>query len=366
MIRILQVVNIMDRAGLETMLMNLYRNIDRSQVQFDFLTHRQEAGAYDEEITALGGHVYHAPRLYPQNYLKYYKFMEKFFAEHNEYKIVHAHIDSMSAFPLYAAKRAGVPCRIAHSHTSRFDKDLKLPIKYTARSWLPHFANIYCACGDKAGEFLFGNRECKIIHNAIDIERFRFHQSVRDEIRNSLELKDKFVIGHVGRFYYVKNQQFLLKIVSEIKKQYQDVILLLIGKGEDEEKLRKAAVEFNIADNVVFLIDRPDVDRLYQAMDVFVMPSLFEGVPVVGIEAQANGLPCLFSDNISDEILLTEAASKMSLNSPIEKWIQKILTLERCDQIDAITKISESGYNIKIENKLLLKWYLDLENSVNC
>ena len=133
MIRILQVVNIMDRAGLETMLMNYYRNIDRTKVQFDFLTHRIEKGAYEDEIISMGGKVYHAPRLYPQNYKKYFGFMKAFFMEHPEYKIIHSHIDAMSYFPLQAAKNSGVPVRIAHSHSSKFDRDIKLPIKFIAK-----------------------------------------------------------------------------------------------------------------------------------------------------------------------------------------------------------------------------------------
>ena len=148
MIRVLQVVNDMRRAGLETMLMNYYRNIDRNEVQFDFLTHRPYDGAYDEEIDRLGGKIYHAPRLYPQNYPQYFKYMKAFFEEHPEYRIIHSHIDSMSFFPLLAAKKSGVPIRVGHSHNSKLDRDMKYPIKYFALKGMPKVANVYFSCGE--------------------------------------------------------------------------------------------------------------------------------------------------------------------------------------------------------------------------
>ena len=176
MIRILQCVNIMDRAGLENMLMNYYRNIDRTKIQFDFLTHREEKGAYEDEIISMGGKVYHAPRLYPQNYPLYFKWMKNFFTKHPEYKIVHSHIDAMSYFPLLAAKKASVPIRIAHSHSSKLDRDIKLPIKYFALKKLPFVSNGYCACGQKAGKFMFGSRRFSVIHNAIDLQKFSYEE----------------------------------------------------------------------------------------------------------------------------------------------------------------------------------------------
>ena len=203
----MQVVNIMDRAGLETMLMNYYRNIDRSQVQFDFMTHRPTEGAYDKEILDMGGRIFRAPRLYPQNYHKYFSFMKQFFQEHPEYNIIHSHIDTMSAFPLLAAKRAGLPNRIGHSHSSKLDIDAKLPIKYAAKLMMPRVANIYCACGEKAGKFMYGNRDIQIIPNAIEIKKFDFDKDKRNLVKRKLGIEGKFVIGHVGRFYYVKNQK---------------------------------------------------------------------------------------------------------------------------------------------------------------
>ena len=360
MIRVLQCVNIMDRAGLETMLMNYYRSIDRNEVQFDFLTHRTEKGAYDEEIEGLGGIVYHAPRLYPQNYTSYFKWMAKFFNKHPEYKIVHSHIDAMSYFPLLAAKKANVPARIAHSHSSKLDIDFKLPIKYITLKLLPSVATCNCACGDVAGKFMFGNKDFAIIKNAIDIDKFSFNEQIRKKKREELGLENKFVIGHVGRYCYIKNQLFLLDVFAKIIKKRNDAYLLLIGKGEDEKKIREKIHYLNLKNYVSLLIDRTDVNQLYQAMDVFVMPSLFEGLPVVGVEAQANGLSCIVSEKISKEILLTDNIKMVKLDSGVDIWEESILHTEIKRNINACEQLDKRGYNVKNEAKNLLEFYKKL------
>lgn len=363
MIRILQVVNIMDRAGLETMLMNYYRNIDRSQIQFDFLTHRDVPGAYEEEIKKMGGVIYRAPRLYPQNYLSYFSFMADFFHNHPEYRIVHSHIDTLSVFPLYAAKKAGIPYRIGHSHSSKLDRDIKLPIKYVAKLLMTKEANVYCACSKVAAQFMYAGKKVKIIHNAIDLRHFQYDESKRNLVREKLGVMNKFVVGHVGRFYYVKNQTFLLDIIQEIKKINSDIRLLLIGKGEDEPILRKKVEKLDLKENVIFLIDRSDVNELYQAMDVFVMPSIFEGLPVVGVEAQANGLPCLFSNKISDEVVLTNTAKQISLEESANVWAENIMKMRNGRNIEAQRQLREQGYDISLEVNKLVKWYMELNNN---
>lgn len=361
MIRILQCVNIMDRAGLENMLMNYYRNIDRDKIQFDFLTHREEEGAYDDEILRLGGCVYHAPRLYPQNYPQYFKWMNAFFKEHPEYKIVHSHIDAMSYFPLRAAKKAGIPIRIAHSHSSKLDKDLKLPIKFMALKLIPTVATYNCACGELAGKFMFGNNSYQIIHNAIDLDKFSFKSQIRMRKREEMKLSDKVVIGHVGRYCYIKNQRFLLDVFLKIKEKQKNAYLLLIGNGEDEAKIRRRIKDLHLEDSVSLLIDRADVNELYQVMDIFVMPSLFEGVPVVGVEAQANGLPCFFSDKISKEIILTNNVKMLSLRSTVDDWAKGILDADIERNPIALNQLKEKGYNVVDEAKYLLNFYERLE-----
>lgn len=362
-IRILQVVNVMDRAGLETMLMNYYRNIDRKKIQFDFLVHRNIQGAYDNEIESLGGKIYKAPRLMPQNYIKYFKFMKNFFDEHAEYKIVHSHIDAMSTFPLRAAKKSNIKVRIAHSHSSKLDKDLKLPIKYISKKLLPIYATDFFACGKKAGDFLFKNKNFKLVNNAIDLAKFKFNEEIRKETRDSFGIEeDTLVIGHVGRYIYIKNQSFLIDVFSNVLKINNNSCLLLIGAGEDEKMLRDKVKKLNIESKVKFLIDRADVNRLYQIMDYFVMPSLFEGLPVVAIEAQANGLPCIFSDKISKEVLLISNSIMLSLDLGAQEWARQIVNICKQRQLDAQKKLSEFNYDIKLESEKLADIYLNLLN----
>ena len=363
MIRVLQCVNNMHRAGLETMLMNYYRYIDRNEIQFDFLTHRPERSDYDDEIESLGGRVFHAPRLYPQNYAAYFSFMKSFFREHPEYQIVHSHIDSMSFLPLLAAKMAGIPIRIAHSHSTSIDMDYKYILKQIYRRGLAMVATDNFACGKKAGEFLFGSRAFTLIPNAIDADRFYYNEAERANVRKELKLEGKFVIGHVGRFTYLKNHGFLLEILACMLEKNENVRLLLIGTGEKKEEIQDKAKQMGLEEYVLFLGSRSDVERFYQAMDVFVMPSLFEGVPVVGIEAQFTQLPCVFSDRVPDEVAFTDLCCFVPLNDSPEKWAERIFASVngRRGEMD----ISGAAYDIKNARHLLLDMYIELLNRCN-
>ena len=327
-LRVLQAVNCMNRAGLETMLMNYYRHMNRQQVQFDFLTHRRSAGAYDAEILALGGRVYRAPRLYPQNYPAYFAYMAAFLREHPEYRIMHAHIDAMSYFPLAAAKRAGVPVRIAHSHNTRIGFGVKYPIKRLAKQCLPSVANRLFACGEAAGSFLFGRAfttapERYILPNAIDTASFAFQPGTRAQVRAALGLTHAFVIGHIGRFTRVKNQAFLLDALKTLHTHCPEAVLLLVGTGKEEHTVLTKAHKMGLLGHVHLLGERKDIPSLLQAIDVFAMPSLFEGVPVSGIEAQAAGLPCIFSDRVPREAGLLSTCAFLPLVA--ELWANALL-----------------------------------------
>lgn len=362
MIRILQIVNIMDRAGLENVLMNYYRNIDRSTIQFDFLVHRDKKGAYDDEILSLGGKIYHAPRLYPQNYVKYFQFMNDFFKNHPEYVIVHSHIDALSSFPLYAAKKANIPVRIAHSHSSKLDHDLKYPIKKIALMMINRVATNYFSCSNVAGKFMFGNSNFKIMYNAIDLLKYQYNDSVRKKIRNQLKLGDSLVVGHVGRFYYVKNQLFLLDVFKKINDCCEKSVLLLVGDGPDLKKIHKKIIELQLQDKILILSNRDDVNELYQAMDVFVMPSLFEGLPMVGVEAQASGLPCFFSGSISNEVLLTSNSQMISLKKESSVWSDTILKSDLTRNTKSYQELTAKGYDIQTQSTYMQEWYINSYN----
>ncbi len=359
MIRILQCVNNMHRAGLETMLMNYYRHIDRTKIQFDFLTHRPERADYDDEIERLGGKVYYAPRLYPQNYAAYFSFMTKFFQEHPEYQIMHSHIDAMSFLPLLAGKRAGVPVRIAHSHSTSIDRDLKYPIKLLFRNRLLTAANECCACGQAAGEFLFRGQAFTMIPNAVDAEKFCFDTQARASQRREMDIEEKLVVGHVGRLSYPKNHKFLLEIFAALRKIRPDAVLLLIGSGEYEERLKAQAQSLGVADHVHFMGSQENVAPFYQAMDVFVMPSLFEGVPVTGIEAQFAQLPCIFSDRVPREVEFTKHCSFLPLNASADAWAHRILEASAEERGHEI--VADTRFDIQQAAQCLTDYYMQLQ-----
>lgn len=358
MIRVLQCVNNMHRAGLETMLMNYYRNIDRTRIQFDFLTHRPDRSDYDDEIEALGGKIYYAPRLYPQNYPKYFSYMKKFFQDHPEYEIMHSHIDSMSYLPLLAGKKAGVPIRIAHSHNTAIDFDFKYPMKQIFRSMLRGVATDFLACGEDAGKFLFHNKSFQVIPNAITVDAFLFNETLREKKRTEMQLNGRVVVGHVGRISYQKNHEFLLKIFLEILKLEPTAVLLLVGTGENQEKIQQMACDLNIAEHVRFLGNRSDVFELYQAMDVFLLPSRFEGLPVVGVEAQFSGLPCVFSDAVPKEAAFTDQCRFVELKCSAYEWARLVLQCAKQER-QAISAES-SMYNIKNAHTMLENYYMEL------
>lgn len=365
MIRILHVVNDMHRAGLETMLMNYYRNIDRTEIQFDFLTHRPNKSDYDDEIISMGGKVYYAPRLYPQNYVKYFKWMKKFFEDHPEYKIIHSHIDAMSYLPLKAAKKAGIPIRIAHSHNTSIDRDFKYILKQYFRSKIISVANYYCTCGKEAGEFLFPGEKSTFIPNAIEVDRFVFNSDIREKKKEELGLSNEFIVGHIGRLSYQKNHKFLIEIFSELLKQEPKTLLLLVGIGEKEEEIRNQVYQLGIDSNVRFLGNRNDVDELYQVMDVFVMPSFFEGIPVVGIEAQFAGLPCIFSDKVPKEVAFTKTCDFLGLNSHPIEWVRKILRYHENNNNRSINEtLSGNCYDICNAKNILEEYYQELLSKI--
>lgn len=358
MIRVLQIVTYMGRGGLETMLMNYYRNIDRQQVQFDFLVHRDFEADYDQEIRELGGKIYRMPRLVPWNRL-YRKKLKEFFREHPEYKIVHVHQDCLSSVALQCAKESGVPVRIAHSHNSSQDKNLKYLIKRFYMKKIPKYATGLLACSREAGDWMFkGHRYC-VLYNAIDIKKYVYDEKTAFEVRNQYDLQDKIVIGNVGRFNPQKNHDFLIDIFAECLKINDKCRLLLVGDGEERKKIEQKAKELGIQDKVIFTGVRSDVEKLMQAMDVFVFPSLYEGLPVTMVEAQAAGLPCVISDQVSEECMITKnLVTRISLHVSSKKWARVILKNSQIGREDHSEEVRQAGYDINSEARKLQRFYL--------
>lgn len=356
MLRVLQVVTYMGRGGLETMIMNYYRNIDRSKVQFDFLVHRQEEAAYDKEILSLGGHIYRMPVLNPFS-KAYFKSLDSFFKKHR-YNIVHSHLDCMSAYPLKIAQKNGVCVRIAHSHNKSQDKNLKYPIKLLSKRLIPKYATHLFACGKEAGDWMFNGKPYTILNNAIDAQIYVYNERVRDEVRKELNLtNDNLVVGHVGRFNPQKNHSFIIDVFNVVYEKNKNARLVLVGSGDGQQAIEDKVKRLGLSDAVLFLGSRGDVNRVLQAMDVFFFPSLYEGLPLSIIEAQAAGLPCIISDNVPDECIKTDRVFRYSLGEPADFWADKIFEALKISKKDTLSEIVASGFDIKENSRKLEDFY---------
>lgn len=330
MIRILHIVTYMGRGGLETMLMNYDRFMDREKVQFDFLEHRSFETNYDREIRKLGGRIWHVSRLCPWS-IAYRQELKRFFREHSEYQIIHVHLDCFSAVVLKCAKDAGVPVRIAHSHSAGARKDLKYLLRLYCKRRIPEYATDLLACGTAAGDWMFSGHAYGIMPNAIDLELFHYCKAEAQKIRQELHLEGCKVLGHVGRFHPAKNHGFLISVFAEVSKKKPDARLLLVGDGDGREKIVRKVREAGLENKVIFTGNRSDVHLLLQGMDLMLFPSLYEGFPVTIVEAQATGLPCLMSDRISPECILAEELVEVcSLEESPEKWTEHILKILDC------------------------------------
>lgn len=358
MVRVLHIVTNMDRGGLETMLMNYYRHVDREKIQFDFLEHRRDRAAYDDEIESLGGRIFRLPRLNPLS-SDYFHALNAFFAAHPEYRIVHSHLDCMSAYPLCAAKNAKVPVRIAHAHSTSQDRNWKLVFKLISKKLISLYTTDLFACSADAGEWMFGTKDVHILPNAIDIERYAFNLLIRNQTKKALGLDDAFVIGHVGRFSAVKNHSFLTDVFVQIKRQEPNSKLLLVGAGSEMQAVQQKVKALGLGADVIFTGVRNDVADLMQAMDVFVFPSLYEGLGIVLIEAQAAGLPCVVSDTIPQEAYLTDLVTAEKLSSSVEKWAEKILKKRDFPRTDRRDEIAAHGFDITTEAVKLQEFYIN-------
>ena len=362
-IRILHIVTYMGRGGLETMLMNYYRNIDRERIQFDFLTHRSFEADYDKEIESLGGKIYHLPKLNPFS-KKYLKKLDTFFREHPEYKIVHSHLDCMSGIPLKIAKKNGVPVRIAHAHSTSQEKNLKYFLKLLYKRMIPRYATKLLACSEAAGSWMFKGAEFEVLYNAIDAQQYRYDENVRKQVRKAFGITEKtLVVGHVGRFSPPKNHAFLIEIFCDIVKRRPDSKLLLVGDGVLRKDIEKKCHDHAIWDKVIFTGLRGDVPDLLQAMDVFAFPSLYEGLPLVIVEAQASGLPCIISDKVPIECKKTEGLIRqVKLQESTEYWAQQLIELASVERKDTLSEIRKSGFDVRENVRKLENMYLSLCN----
>lgn len=361
-IRVLNMFTIMNRGGAETMVMNYYRNIDRSKVQFDFLVHRKEPGAYEEEIKKLGGKIYRMPAICPQNFHKYKKLLRKFFSEHKEYRIIHSHMSELGYFAFKEAEKEDIPVIICHAHNAPHKRNIKMLVRTYFKLCMRPYIKYMFTCGEEAGVWLYGkkNKQRLIqLNNAIDAKKFIYNKDLEAEVRKELGLKDEFVIGHVGRFCEQKNHRRLVEIFYEIQKLKPDSKLILVGEGELKDEIIAKVKEFKIEDKVIFLGLRSDVNRIMQVFNVYCFPSFYEGLSVAMVEAQASGTQCFISDSIPKQCIITDVVSTFSLTESNEKIAKYILDSNKgFHKKNMYDEIVKAGFDIKNNAVKLQEFYL--------
>lgn len=369
-IRVAHVIGKWLGGGVESVVMNYYRNIDRDKIQFDFICDEDSTNIPYHEIEKNGGRVILIPPY--QKIFKYQKKLQEIFRE-NHYKIIHSHINTLSIFPLMVAKKEGIPIRIAHSHSTTNKVEWKKNLlKNLLRPFAKIYATEYFACTEHAGRWLFGNKsfddgKVYLCNNAIDTTKFLFNEKIRKKKRRELNIDDDIlVIGHIGRFVKQKNHEFLMEIFSEVHKKNPNTHLILVGQGPLEERVKEKAKSLNLLDSIDFLGQRDDVNEIYQAFDIFVLPSLYEGLGMVLIEAQYSGLYCIASDEVPNVAKIGNNLEFLSIKNGKNEWCRSILKKgEFYNRKD--NEIIDSEYNIEIEAKRLQNKYFKLkeENDVS-
>lgn len=344
--RVLHIVGAMAPGGFENFIMNIYRKIDRKQVQFDFIVHLKKDNAYDEEIESLGGKLFYVTRK-SKNPIRNFFEMRKVVKE-NHYDIVCRHSDSaFTVVDLLATKLGGAKKIIMHSHSTTTGN---VKIHNFFRSWMSWVPTHRFACSKAAGQWMFGDLDFTFVPNAIDTSEYLYHADIRESMRKEWNIESKNVYGHVGNFVYAKNHLFLLDVFKKISLKDENAVLFLVGEGELREEIEKKIVELELQDKVILTGRRKDVVRFLQMFDLFLFPSVYEGLPVSMVEAQCTGLPCLISSSITDEIMLTDCVRQKSLDESLENWAKTAMEmLEMGKQEERHSRqeeIKKAGYGI--------------------
>ena len=368
-VRILHILGNTQLGGAESRIMDLYRHMDRSVVQFDFVVHSKEEGYFNEEIRKLGGRIFRVPRFRVLNYFSYCRAWKKLLQEHrdadgrSEFHMIQGHMTSTAAIYLPIARKCGIETTIAHARSAGVDKGLKGILTRFLRRNLSKKADYLFTCSELAGISVFGKKaveqgRTRFLPNAIDCQKFAPDPLVREKIRRELGIENCYVIGHVGRFHYAKNHEYLLRVFAElVKRKTRDYVLLLLGEGSGMEDIRILSRELGIGDKVYFLGNKSNVNDYYQAMDYFVYPSRFEGMPGTIVEAQTAGLRCLMSDTICKEVIATELVTTRSISEDPGLWADEIeqhLQYQRSSRVD---EMKELGFDVHGQAVLMTDFY---------
>lgn len=362
-IRVLHVLGGLNRGGAETMIMNLYKNLDRSKIQFDFIIHTDKEKDCEDEIKNLGGRIYVFPRFVGTNYFVVRKCWSRFFKEHPEYKILHSHVRSYASVYLPIAKRHGVKT-IIHSHSTSNGNGIKSIIKRIMQYPLRYQADRFIGCSEESGRWLFGKKILKsdkycTLKNAIETKRFRYNEQNRQRYRKMLDIEGKTVYVHIGRLHRAKNHAFLLDLFSSIHRKNPDSVLICVGEGELRAEIEARILELGLSSSVMMLGIRRDVECILSCADVFLFPSIWEGVPLAVVEAQASNIPCLVSDRVDSSACVTELAVRLPIDGGIEIWEKALDGLPSRDRSES-NDIAEYGYDVEKSAEWIESYYKSL------
>lgn len=366
-IRILQVLGGTSLGGAESRIMDIYRCIDRNKIQFDFMIHTKGSSYYDKEITKLGGHIYRVPSFRFYNWFSYQRAWKQFFKEHQEFQVIHGHMTSTGIIYLPIAKKAGNAATIAHVRSAGVDKGAKGWLTRIMRITLKHRTDYCFACSSEAGFAVFGKKwmetgKVTIKLNAINLEQYDYNSIIREKIRKELKLENVFVIGHVGSFRYAKNHEYLIEIFKEYLKLDQTSKLMLLGEGSLFEKTKELVQKYRLQDKVLFLGNQADTSSFYQAMDVFVFPSRYEGLPGTVVEAETTGLSCLISANITKEVLVTDKVKALEITLNPKEWANEIFRNRKYQRKGRIVEMQQAGFDVRMQVKEYEKFYTQEKN----
>ncbi len=369
MTRVLHVLDSMGMGGIQSFIMNLYRSIDTNEIQFDFLLHRLFYNVTEADIKKLGGNIYMVPTR-REGMRENKKALESFFEHHKEYDAIHFHISSLTYIePLKVAAKEGIPVRIVHSHSSQAPKNNRLHriLHEINKRRIQKYATHFYACSDSAAQWFYGgtklfNRSV-IIKNGIHLNKYSYDKEIRNAYRKAFKVEDKTIIGHVGRFHYPKNHEFMIEIFNAYAKIDNKAVLMLAGDGENKPNIEQKVHEYGLSDRIVFLGNRNDVSNLLQMFDLFLLPSRYEGFPVTLVEAQAASLPCVVSASVTHTVNITGKMRFCKLNDSLEIWAQSIQDLLNTNRDPKdFSDVKQAGYDINDIISYLSKVY---HNDVN-
>jgi glycosyltransferase involved in cell wall biosynthesis len=363
-LRVLMVFTVLDRGGAETMVMNYFRRVDRSRVVFDFLVFRDRKGAYEDEARQLGARIFRLPPLTPRGVAKHRRAVTEFFDAHPEYTVVHGHCSELGYFIYREARRRGLTFIAAHAHNTPRGWDMKLPVRNALKRLMrPHLTHCF-TCSDPSARWLFGkslSRNAIFLPNAIDAAAFAHNTATREAVRRREGWRDRFVVGHVGRFSHQKNHLFLIRVFELVLQREPGALLVLVGSGgELEQRVRREVARRGLGRNVVFAGSRTDIAELLQGMDVFVFPSRFEGLSVAMLEAQAAGVKVINSSSISRQgRVVEELVESLPLDLGAEVWAMRVLRARESPvRKDRSEDIIAAGFDINDNAKWLQELYL--------